>query len=351
MTTAEKNYQIYNATYDINSVLNKVKNQLYNYSKSIAEEYSKKNRHYHNLLHLAEMFEYVKDYKRNFTEEENLAINLAIIFHDIVYDTKSKTNEEDSFEMFRKYAENTDYCIISTKVISMVKEMIMATKEHNYNENLSEYVKIFIKADLQRLTVPFEQFWNYTLALMKEYAFVDWSDFKAGRLKFFEQYGPKVTFMGPDATNNINLAYHTLKVWEPKIAIYAGSFDDWHIGHQRILDKAEQIFDKVIIARGQNPKKPPHANKLPQSLIDNYQVEEYKGWITNFIKSKKYPVTLIRGLRNGSDLNGEINFSRYLQDIMSNIQIVSIFTDRDVEHLSSSGIKDLISSAEKNIKK
>jgi pantetheine-phosphate adenylyltransferase len=293
------------------------------------------------------MLEYAKKNSEHLPGEDMIRLDLAIVFHDAIYDTKSKTNEEDScifFEnMMRDNGIPADLEQMLSERIAAVKNLIMATKRHEYSEELPETTKIIIRADLERLAIPFPAFWNNTIQLMKEYSFVDWKDFKEGRLAFFKDYAPKVAFLGDTAVANINKAYDTLSVWQPKIAVYPGSFDPFHVGHLRILQKATLIFDKVIVAVGKNPAKKTGVtkSKLPSSITQNYQVDYYEGLLTDYLKTKDYPITVVRGLRSGMDLYGEITQYRYLQDLMPEIQLINLFTDRDIEHVSSSGIRSL----------
>jgi len=130
-----------------------------------------------------------------------------------------------------------------------------------------------------------------------------------------------------------------------RIGLYAGSFNPFHKGHFNILLKAEKIFDRVIIAKGVNPDK-------DVSIFDIYSIEslknrpivEYNGLLTDLVDLTKMSfdnVTLIRGLRNSVDLQYEMNQYRYLQDLMPEIQMISIFCDKEFEHISSSGIRTL----------
>ena len=72
-----------------------------------------------------------------------------------------------------------------------------------------------------------------------------------------------------------------------KIGIYPGSFNPFHKGHLNILEKAEKIFDKVILARGINPEKKNEIMPLPKS-IENRTWMNYNGLLTDFIKSLPY---------------------------------------------------------------
>ena len=124
------------------------------------------------------------------------------------------------------------------------------------------------------------------------------------------------------------------------VGLYPGSFNPFTKGHYNILVKAEAIFDRVIIARGVNPEKAKATYSLPKILNDR-PVIEYGGLLTDYIKSLDYDVTVIRGLRNGTDLQYEITQYRFLQELMPTIKLISIFCDKEYEHISSSAIRYL----------
>lgn len=139
---------------------------------------------------------------------------------------------------------------------------------------------------------------------------------------------------------NSKLSLDYLKAFSPKIAVFAGSFNPFHKGHYNVLQKAEKIFDKVIIAFGQNPEKEESMKNAPNS-IKNRQLENYDGLLTDFVSSLGHDFTVIRGLRNSTDFNYEQNQYRYIQELMPDIKIVNIFCDKEFEHISSSGIRTL----------
>lgn len=132
-----------------------------------------------------------------------------------------------------------------------------------------------------------------------------------------------------------------LQVMQPSIGVFAGSFNPFHKGHYNVLQKAEAIFDKVIIAFGQNPeKKDTHGYRIPQT-IRNRQIEHYEGLLTDFVLGLGHDITVIRGLRNSTDFQYEQNQYRYIQELMPDIRIINIFCDKEFEHISSSGIRTL----------
>jgi pantetheine-phosphate adenylyltransferase len=139
------------------------------------------------------------------------------------------------------------------------------------------------------------------------------------------------------------------------IALFCGTFSPTHIGHLNILEKAERIFGKgnVILAIGLNPDKMANrslflkereedakilSNKIGREVIVynkflHQVVEEYE--------KEGYDVVIIRGLRNGDDLDYEVNQMRFINDFKKNINVVYITCDKEFEHISSSAIRKI----------
>jgi len=163
--------------------------------------------------------------------------------------------------------------------------------------------------------------------------------FKQFQKQPFEMYKKqRLIFLENQSNNAISLAF--LKTFQPKIAVFAGSFNPFHKGHYNVLQKAERIFDKVIIAIGQNPIKDERTWEIPES-IKNRQIEHYNSLLTDFLLTLGGDVVLIRGLRNSTDFQYEQNQYRYMQELMPTINIVNIYCDKEFEHISSSGIRTL----------
>ena len=148
-----------------------------------------------------------------------------------------------------------------------------------------------------------------------------------------------------------------------KIAIYPGSFNPFTIGHLNILEKAEAIFGKenVIIAVGINPTK--FDPQTLQALIEGQmkleelgqirnikmnlpskKVEGYISLLTDYVWEKEkegYDVTVVKGLRNGDDLDYEVNQLRFMEDMKPDIKVMFIVCNKEYEHVSSSAYRAL----------
>ncbi|QEC80271.1 adenylyltransferase/cytidyltransferase family protein [Mucilaginibacter ginsenosidivorax] len=288
----------------------------------ILNHYREPHRFYHTLDHLDDLCSQLE--LKGFAD--NHALLLATVFHDIIYDPRSVTNEEDSAKYFN------EVFIGDQHLKDEVTQIILDTKTHQPKTELS---KVFCDADLNILTQPFDKLLQYEQQIFKEFQFVDYSIYREKRVEVLRSLQQNV--------NNPALEYliDYVRTRQPRIAVYPGSFNPFHKGHFNILQKAEQVFDKVIIARGVNPGKEATSYALPD-ILKYRQLATYEGLLTDFTGNLGYPVTIIRGLRNGSDLQYELNQYRYMQELGDkNINVIAIFCDMEFEHISSTGIRQL----------
>jgi pantetheine-phosphate adenylyltransferase len=148
------------------------------------------------------------------------------------------------------------------------------------------------------------------------------------------------------------------------LAVYCGSFNPFHIGHLNIVHKMQKIFgyENIMIAIGVNPSKmsiPDDQSKLMENAVNltakiGVKVEVYTTFLHELIEKKEsegYNVILVRGLRNGDDLDYEDNQLKFIKDFKKDVNVIFIRCDEEFEHISSSAIRQLESfrpgSAEK----
>jgi predicted metal-dependent HD superfamily phosphohydrolase len=143
--------------------------------------YSEPNRHYHNLRHLSEClaeFDAGRHLARN-----PLAVELALWFHDSVYDTRAKDNEERSAALARE-------CLLQAGLADRfgnpVTELILATK-HAAAPNDPD-AALLTDIDLSILGREQSRFQEYETQIRAEYHWVPAEAFAAGRGKVLEQF-------------------------------------------------------------------------------------------------------------------------------------------------------------------
>lgn len=118
----------------------------------VLNKYQEPTRFYHNISHIAKLliqFRYSDDWL-SLTHLQRQKVILAILFHDVIYEVGSKTNEEDSVDFLRQcnfFGSSTDLNkqTWSNIIIDEVAELILSTKDHIPTGQLS---KILIDLDL-----------------------------------------------------------------------------------------------------------------------------------------------------------------------------------------------------------
>ena len=134
-----------------------------------------------------------------------------------------------------------------------------------------------------------------------------------------------------------------------KVAIYPGSFDPITFGHMDIIDRACNLFDKIVIAVAKNESKNPlftleDRMKLAKDIYkDNSQVEVvgFPRQLTVDIAKEQNACAIIRGLRAVSDFEYEFQLATMNRSLAPDIESI-FFTPKDtLIYVSSSLVKEI----------
>ncbi len=94
-----------------------------------------------------------------------------------------------------------------------------------------------------------------------------------------------------------------------RIAVYPGTFDPVTNGHIDLVERSRRIFDVVIVAVAENPKKSPLFSleeriamlKRVTAKRKNVVIEGFDGLLVDYVRQKK-AVGIIRGTAGGFGL-------------------------------------------------
>ncbi|HIE59406.1 MAG TPA: pantetheine-phosphate adenylyltransferase [Hydrogenothermaceae bacterium] len=133
-----------------------------------------------------------------------------------------------------------------------------------------------------------------------------------------------------------------------KTCVYPGTFDPFHNGHLDIVKRALKIFETVIIAVAENPRKKPMFTLEERVYMIKSSLKEYKDRVivegfdillVDFMKKHNTNI-VIRGVRLFTDFEYE------LQVAMTNFNLDKVETffmmpSQELIHISSSIVKDV----------
>jgi len=135
-----------------------------------------------------------------------------------------------------------------------------------------------------------------------------------------------------------------------KIALYPGTFDPVTNGHLDIIERASQLFDKVIVTVAVNSSKTPMFTTderkemirlaVKEKKIKNVSIESFNGLLVGFARKKKATV-LIRGLRAVSDFEYEFQMALMNRKLAPKITTVFLMPHEKYTYLNSSIIREV----------
>jgi pantetheine-phosphate adenylyltransferase len=133
-----------------------------------------------------------------------------------------------------------------------------------------------------------------------------------------------------------------------KIGIYPGSFDPITNGHLDVINRARNIFDKVIVAVANNAAKNPlftseeRVQLIQENLTHrpNISVISFDGLIVDLARETK-AVALIRGMRAVSDFEHEFQMAQMNRHLDAAIETIFLMPNERFFFTSSNLVKQV----------
>jgi pantetheine-phosphate adenylyltransferase len=301
---------------------------------SVANHWSERHRFWHGPSHLRAL---LAEIGASTSGDERDILVVAAIYHDAIYDPRAEDNEEASAILLQRDAADASHPVIRQAV-----EIIVESK---WSEPpVSRLGQRFFELDARQLSdeCPLAERVAYERAIFREYQWVPRRTYRDKRTEFLRGWGEKF----PAHRRGVAECLELLGALQPRIAVYPGSFDPFHIGHLSILRQAEQSFDKVIVALGLNRRKTAadsveerHARIADQLRF--HEVVAFSGLLSQFLDSLDAPATVLRGVRDGTDLEAELRYARFLNELRPGTPVVWIGCEPGLQHISSSAVREL----------
>lgn len=133
-------------------------------------------------------------------------------------------------------------------------------------------------------------------------------------------------------------------------AIYPGSFDPVTNGHLDIIDRASKVFEHLIVAVLENPRKDVMFSMVERvqmlenttGCYDNVEVVCHQGLLVDFAQKQGVRI-IIKGLRAISDFENEFQMALVNRKLNCNVETMFMVTNNMYSYVSSSIVKEVAS--------
>lgn len=153
----------------------------------------------------------------------------------------------------------------------------------------------------------------------------------------------------------VHLKHRTVRVetmsqGSAKIVVYPGTFDPITNGHVDLVQRASKLFDSVVVAVAESPRKKPlfaleeRVSLCEQVLghLDNVEVCGFDGLLASVVEAKNANA-VVRGLRAVSDFEYEFQLANMNRALSPNMESLFLTPAEHLSFISSSLVREIAS--------
>jgi predicted metal-dependent HD superfamily phosphohydrolase len=159
--------------------------------QDLATRYTEPHRAYHTLAHIAHCLQELQPAR--FLADEPVAVELALWYHDAIYDPRARDNEAQSALLAVEIARHAG---LGDQIGQAAADFICATVHRQLP--LGTDAQLVVDVDLAILGRPEAAFDAYERAVRQEYAWVPDDAFAAGRRRILEGLLARPVLYGTD---------------------------------------------------------------------------------------------------------------------------------------------------------
>ena len=131
--------------------------------------------------------------------------------------------------------------------------------------------------------------------------------------------------------------------------MYPGTFDPITLGHEDLVRRSSELFDKVIVAIASDTGSKTPMFSVEERLemarsalsdIDNVEVRRYSGLTVDFARDNNLRA-IIRGLRAVSDFEYEFQLATMNRHLVDNVETLFLTPDERYNFISSTLVREV----------
>ena len=132
--------------------------------------------------------------------------------------------------------------------------------------------------------------------------------------------------------------------------VYPGTFDPITNGHTDLVERAARMFDHIIVAVADNPKKKPMLElearvdlaRTTLGHLANVEVTGFSNLLADFVKEKNANI-ILRGLRAVSDFEYEFQLANMNRVLAPNVESIFLTPAEQYSYISSTLVREIAS--------